>query len=52
MTELSHSLLEPLWEDGELVVLPFGSSPILYSHPKLKAVDEQADDEIMDLNGF
>ena len=34
------------------VLLLFSSSPILYSYPKFKAVDEQTDDEIVDLRGL
>jgi hypothetical protein len=33
-------------------VLLFGISPILDIHAKLKAVDEQADDEVMQLGGL
>ena len=35
-----------------LVVLSFGISPILYFRPKLTAVEEQADDEIVHLDGL
>ena len=33
-------------------MLLFGISSMLYLHAKLTAVDEQADDEIVHLNGF
>src|ERR1041385_6287 len=34
------------------VVLPFGISSMLYLPPKLKAVDEQTEDEIVPLDGL